>query len=51
MTEIPLTKKRLFNFLQVAIEPDHFSGVVMVVHRGKVLLNQGYGMASIDEKN
>lgn len=51
MTEISQTKMRLENFLQVAIERDHFSGVVMVVHRGKVLLNQGYGMASIDDKN
>lgn len=50
MTEISQIKKRLENFLQVAIERDHFSGVVMVVHRGKMLLNQGYGMASFDDK-
>lgn len=43
--------KQMEDFLHVAVEKDHFSGVVMVVHHGKVLLNQGYGMANEEEKN
>jgi D-alanyl-D-alanine carboxypeptidase len=43
--------QRLEDFLQVAMEMDHFSGVVMVVHRGNVLLNRGYGMATFDDEN
>lgn len=43
--------KRLENYLQVAVEVEHFSGVVMVVHHQKVLLNRGYAMATVDDKN
>ncbi len=51
ITEISQTKMKLEDFLQAAVEGDHFSGVVMVVHRGKVLLNQGHGAATSTDKN
>lgn len=41
------TIKRLENYMQAAVEREHFSGVVMVAHHGKVILHQGYGMATI----
>jgi CubicO group peptidase (beta-lactamase class C family) len=41
----------LERFLQEVVEREHFSGVVLVVHRGKVLLNKGYGMATAKDAN
>lgn len=43
--------KKLDQYLQKAVELEHFSGVAMVVHHGKILLNQGYGPATVDDKN
>lgn len=37
--------------MQAAFDLKRFSGVMMVVHHGKVILHQGYGMATIDDKN
>lgn len=50
MTEIAI-KQELEAFVQAAVEKNHFCGVVMVVHRGNVLLNQGYGAATVTAKN
>ncbi len=41
----------LESFLQEAVEREHFSGAVLVVHRGEVLLNKGYGRASTEDAN
>lgn len=45
------TIKKLENYLQQAVESEHLSGVVMVVQNGKILINQGYGMATAEGKN
>jgi len=45
------TINRLENYLQAAVEFEHFSGVVMVVNHGMVILNQGYGPANVYGKN
>lgn len=51
--EISLTDtiNRLENYLQAALELEHFSGVVLVAHHGNVILNQGYGPANVYGKN
>jgi hypothetical protein len=43
--------KRLESYMQAAVELEHFSGVVMVAHHGKVILHQGYGVATEQIKN
>ena len=43
--------KKLESYMQAAVEFEHFSGVIMVMHHGKVILHQGYGMATINDKN
>ena len=38
-------------FLQEMIKNDHFTGVALVMHKGKVVHARGYGMASAGKKN
>ncbi|MGH7250025.1 MAG: serine hydrolase domain-containing protein, partial [Minisyncoccia bacterium] len=44
-------KIKVERFLQKAIAEEHFSGVIMVVREGEVILNQGYGMATEKDEN
>jgi CubicO group peptidase (beta-lactamase class C family) len=45
------TINRLEDYLQVAMRLQYFSGVVLIAHHGKVILNKGYGPANIYAQN
>lgn len=45
------SKINIERYMEKATIEDHFSGVVMVAHHGKILLNQGYGMATEKAEN
>lgn len=41
---------RLKRYMSDAVQFDHFSGAVLVVRKGRVLLSEGYGMANAELK-
>lgn len=43
--------KKIQNYLQSAVEREHFTGVVLIAHQGKITFNQGYGMATDHNPN
>ncbi len=45
------SKINVERFMEKAQVEEHFSGVVMLVHHGEVVLNRGYGMATVKDKN
>ena len=51
-TEMPkIQLSKIEQYLENSVEQDHFSGAVIVVQNGNVLLNRGYGMATETMKN
>lgn len=46
----PAITARLSRYMSDAVQFDHFSGAVLVVRKGKVLLKEGYGMANAELK-
>lgn len=43
--------QKLDNYLLSSVEQDHFTGTILIVHHGKILFNQGYGMATPQDPN
>ncbi|MFD5851416.1 hypothetical protein ACFWGC_14595 [Cytobacillus pseudoceanisediminis] len=45
--EIPMDQKQQINeYMDILAEGNYFNGCVLASHKGKVILNEGYGLSS-----